>query len=227
VVHLFPFNWGLSGPVADNNSHDVSWGTKGDNKVSVDLGAAVGSKGDTVELEMPSEQLDIDSGYDDALRNLRDRLEVPVEPMTEVQIKEDYYRAVRTYVVVVWMVANAILAMIVTEVYGLTGIGNNFYLKSKLLHLYALLASTYLFISYAAMTDYVPFRIDSVLLWSVAALAVFRALGSSAYLVLRAIHSFVEGRMKWDPKAFAETFQPPWKRKLRLAGVSQSNLGRA
>jgi len=144
VVHLFLLNWGWSNTVADNNSHDVSWGTKGDNAVSVDLGAAVGSKGDTVELEMPSEQLDIDSGYDDALRNLRDRLEVPVEPMTEGQIKEDYYRAVRTYVVVVWMVANAILAMTVTEVYGLTGIGGNFYLKSKPLHLYTLLASIYL-----------------------------------------------------------------------------------
>lgn len=113
-------------------SHDVSWGTKGDNTVSVDLGAAVGSKGDTVELEMPSEQLDIDSGYDDALRNLRDRLEVAEEPVSEGQIQEDYYRAVRTYVVVVWMVANAILAMVVTEAYSINEMSGNFYLKCKL-----------------------------------------------------------------------------------------------
>lgn len=81
---------------------------------------------------MPSEQLDIDSGYDDALRNLRDRLEVLEEPISEGQIQEDYYRAVRTYVVVVWMVANAVLAMIVTEVYAINEMSGNFYLKCKL-----------------------------------------------------------------------------------------------
>lgn len=125
--HLLPHS------IADcNGSHDVSWGTKGDNTVPVDLGAAVGSKGDIVELEMPSEQLDIDSGYDDALRNLRDRLEVLEEPISEGQIQEDYYRAVRTYVVVVWMVANAVLAMIVTEVYDINEMSGNFYLKRKL-----------------------------------------------------------------------------------------------
>lgn len=111
------------------NTHDVSWGTKGDNVVSVDLGAAVATKNGAVELEMPSEQLDIDSGYDEALRNLRDRLEVEKVPITEEQIKEDYYRAVRTYVVVVWMIANAVLAMIITEVYQINDIGGNSYLK--------------------------------------------------------------------------------------------------
>ncbi|KAB8349785.1 hypothetical protein FH972_023799 [Carpinus fangiana] len=111
------------------NTHDISWGTKGDNAIHTDLGAAVGGKGSTVELEMPSEQLDIDSGYDEALRNLRDRLEVPSAPVSESQVQEDYYRAVRTYVVVVWMTCNAILAMSVSEAYGTTGIKDNFYLK--------------------------------------------------------------------------------------------------
>ena len=55
------------------NTHDVTWGTKGDNVMKTDLGGAVG-RGSTVELEMPTEQLDIDSGYDEALRNLRDRV---------------------------------------------------------------------------------------------------------------------------------------------------------
>jgi len=101
--------------------------------VSVDLGAAVATKNGAVELEMPSEQLDIDSGYDEALRNLRDRLEVEQPPVTEEQIKEDYYRAVRTYVVVVWMIANAILAMVITEIYQINDIRGNAYLKCKCL----------------------------------------------------------------------------------------------
>ncbi|KAL7268308.1 Chitin synthase, class 2 [Rhizina undulata] len=177
------------------NTHDVSWGTKGDNTVSIDLGAAVPAAkatGDIVELEMPSEQLDIDSGYDEALRNLRDRLEVPKELITENQIKEDYYKAIRTYVVVVWMVANGVLAMTVCEVWGLQSLGGNMYLK--------------------------------FLLWSVAGLAVFRALGSSAYLVLQGIHSFVEGRVKWNPQNFANRFQPPWKQKLRMGNTSSIGL---
>ena len=78
---------------------------------------------------MPSEQLDIDSGYDEALRNLRDRLEVPKDGVSEAQQQEDYYRAVRTYMVVCWMVSNAVLGMAVSEAYSSTSIGENFYLK--------------------------------------------------------------------------------------------------
>lgn len=166
------------------NTHDVSWGTKGSDKVHTDLGAAIAAKGDTVELEMPSEQLDIDSGYDEALRNLRDRLEVAMPPMSEDQIKEDYYRAFRTYVVVVWMVANAMLAMIVTAVYQINDVRGNAYL--------------------------------TFLLWSVAVLAVFRAIGSTAYLIILGLHAFVEGKVKLDPERIRQRFRPQWKRKLNL-----------
>ena len=148
------------------NTHDVTWGTKGDNVIHIDLGAAVSGKGNTVELEMPSEQLDIDSGYDEALRNLRDRLEVPQDTVSEAQQQEDYYRAVRTYMVVSWMVANAILAMAVSEAYNSTHVGNNFYLK--------------------------------FILWAVAAVAMFRALGSSAFGIINIVHMIAEGRMRVD-----------------------------
>lgn len=117
---------------------------------------------------MPSEQLDIDSGYDEALRNLRDRLEVPEQPVSESQQQEDYYKSVRTYMVVCWMVANAILAMAVSEAYGATGVGNNFYL--------------------------------TFILWSVAAVALFRALGSSAFGIINIVEAIVEGRVRVSGK---------------------------
>lgn len=110
------------------NTHDVTWGTKGDNVINTDLGTARIINGSIVEVEMPSEQLDIDSGYDAALRNLRDREEVPEPPISENQLQEDYYRAVRTYMVSIWMVANVILAMAVSEVYGVDSGGTNIYL---------------------------------------------------------------------------------------------------
>lgn len=155
------------------NAHDVTWGTKGDNVIHKDLGAARTSKNGTVELEMPSEQLDIDSGYDEALRNLRDRVEVPVAPISDSQMQEDYYRAVRTYVVIVWMVANAILAMAVSEAYSGTNIKDNYYL--------------------------------TFILWSVAGLALFRAIGSSAFGVINIIHSIAEAKLRFETKQSQKT----------------------
>jgi chitin synthase len=147
------------------NTHDISWGTKGDNIIHTDLGAATGhGKNSTVELEMPSEQLDIDSGYDEALRNLRDRIEVPPPTVSESQQQEDYYKSVRTYMVLFWLISNAILAMAVSEAYGATAVGNNFYLK--------------------------------FILWSVASVALFRAIGSTTFGIINAVEKIVEGRIK-------------------------------
>ncbi|CAM1511046.1 Fc.00g085590.m01.CDS01 [Cosmosporella sp. VM-42] len=150
------------------NTHDVTWGTKGDNVIRTDLGGAVG-KGQTVELEMPSEQLDIDSGYDEALRNLRDRLEVEPSPISEAQLQEDYYKSVRTYMVLSWMISNGILGMAVSEAYSSRGIGDNFYLR--------------------------------FILWAVASLAVFRAIGSSIFAILNVVNMVVEGRVRMSLKA--------------------------
>jgi chitin synthase len=150
------------------NAHDVTWGTKGDNVAKTDLGDAKAKSGNVVELEMPSEQLDIDSGYDEALRNLRDRIEVVAPGVSEAQAQEDYYRAVRTYMVVVWLISNAILAMAVSEAYSGSAINSNFYLK--------------------------------FILWAVAGLAFFRAIGSTSFLIIDWVHNVMEWRLKWQDK---------------------------
>lgn len=155
------------------NLHDVTWGTKGDNVAKTDLGDAKGKKGNVVELEMPSEQLDIDSGYDEALRNLRDRIEVPEATTSEAQAQEDYYRAVRTYMVVIWLISNAVVAMSISEAFSGKHIGSNFYLK--------------------------------FILWAVAGLALFRALGSTTFLIINSVHTIMETKLKWEDKMDGKT----------------------
>ena len=149
------------------NTHDVTWGTKGDNIPKMDLGSAVvkaEAGKDIVEIEMPTEQLDIDTAYEEALSAIRERAPpaptVP-DPMT---VSEDYYREVRTRVVLFWMVANMLLVLIMTQVYGDRNTNENVYLK--------------------------------IILWSVAVLAAVRALGSMAYLVQLAIKYLSETRYK-------------------------------
>jgi len=66
------------------------------------------------------------------------------------------------------MIANATLAMAVSEAYSATSIGNNFYLR--------------------------------FILWAVAGLALFRALGSSAFAIINVVNTIVEGRVRLSLK---------------------------
>lgn len=136
------------------NTHDVTWGTKGDNEMKKNLGSAVvkaEAGKDIVEIEMPSDQLDIDSGYEEALCALRERAPQAPPVPNQQTITEDYYREVRSRVVLFWMICNLLLVLIMTEIFSATDTAGNDYLK--------------------------------VILWSVAVLALIRALGSLAYLI--------------------------------------------
>jgi chitin synthase len=79
------------------NVHDVSWGTKGDNKVSTDLGVVTtGKNKNEVEVAVPTAETDIDAAYEDAIHVLSTKppkVEAKSDPVTE---KEDYYRTFRT-----------------------------------------------------------------------------------------------------------------------------------
>ncbi|KAK9257342.1 chitin synthase-domain-containing protein [Lipomyces tetrasporus] len=163
------------------NTHDVTWGTKGDNEIHNDLGAAVNKSGlgkDVVEVEMPSAQLDIDAGYEDALANLRERKQVEDKRgPSESTKKEDYYRGIRTRVVLLWMVANMILVLVVTQVYDTKNTGSNGYL--------------------------------AFILWSVAVLAIFRGFGSLIYLCINAVQYIAETKIRTmeHTKALTSKFQ--------------------
>lgn len=76
---------------------DVSWGTKGDNKVSTDLGVVqMGKNGNEVEVSVPTAETDINAAYEDAIHVLSTKppkSESKPDPQTQ---QEDYYRSFRT-----------------------------------------------------------------------------------------------------------------------------------
>ncbi|GAA95000.1 glycosyltransferase family 2 protein [Mixia osmundae IAM 14324] len=102
---------------AFSNLHDFSWGTKDSHTVTMDLGAAVlTSSSGTVEMTMPESQLDTDGSYDTALHHLRTNPAVIPKVSSQSdrdRETEDWYRSVRTRVLLAWVLANGLLVSIV------------------------------------------------------------------------------------------------------------------
>ncbi|KAL0079551.1 chitin synthase [Phycomyces blakesleeanus] len=144
------------------NTHDVSWGTKGDNGIAKDLGVVKVSNDsqgvETVEIELPADQLDINLEYEEALLALENK---PINPKSSFhQTQDDYYRSFRTHLVLIWIACNALLSVCITSTKF-----DTIYQES--------IGTTYM----------------SVILWVNTGLAAFRFLGSFTYLILRLFSS--------------------------------------
>ncbi|KAH8082444.1 glycosyltransferase family 2 protein [Cristinia sonorae] len=131
-ILMAPSYIGVLNVYAFANVHDVSWGTKGDNKVSTDLGVVTtGKNKNEVEVEVISAETDINAAYEDAIHVLSTRppkTESKPDPQTE---QEDYYRGFRTnvsgfpwivfsrgHVLLAWTLSNALLAAIIVTATG-------------------------------------------------------------------------------------------------------------
>jgi chitin synthase len=93
------------------NTHDVSWGTKGDNTVKTDLGVVKTGSDNKVEVNIPSKDEDIDQEYNRVLEILKKPRQEEKQKRDASTKQEDYYKSFRTRVVLGWLITN--LALIV------------------------------------------------------------------------------------------------------------------
>lgn len=147
------------------NTHDVSWGTKGDDKA--ETLPSVSTKDGTGKTDLPDEG-DLDAQYMRELNVFREKPKVEKKVPTPAQLEEkqmDYYRAIRSVTVIGWMISNFALIAAVLSTAGLDHVTTSDPDKeddTKRVNIYL-----------------------SVVLWSMAGLSAFKFIGAMWFLVVR------------------------------------------
>ncbi|KAI9849926.1 MAG: Chitin synthase, class 1 [Sclerophora amabilis] len=142
------------------NTHDITWGTKGDDKAEK-LPSANLKPGGKVDVHIPADDGDLNAQYENELKIFADKAAKEVKVVSPSEKQEDYYKGFRSVVVIVWMVCNFGLAAVVMNIAGL----QRFDVEEKKLQ---------------RSTIYM-----AVVLWSVAGLSLFRFIGAMWFLIVR------------------------------------------
>ncbi|ORY76991.1 glycosyltransferase family 2 protein [Protomyces lactucae-debilis] len=146
------------------NTHDISWGTKGDTGIKTDLGVVnVKKDGSTVEIAVPTSDTDIDAAYMQAIKTLELKEAEKKNKRSAETKQEDYYKSFRTRVVLAWILSNGALIGLVLGIGGVSQIT-------------AASQST----ASSGTSIYL-----GIIFWSVAGLSLFRFIGCVFYLVVR------------------------------------------
>lgn len=103
------------------NTHDITWGTKGDDKPEK-LGSATTKPGGKVDVSIPTDDHDLNSQYENELRTFAVKWAPPKKVPSEEEKHEDFYKGFRSIVVLSWMFCNLALAGVVLNAGGLQNI---------------------------------------------------------------------------------------------------------
>jgi chitin synthase len=144
------------------NTHDITWGTKGDDKPEK-LPSANVKPGGMVDVMIPQDDGDLNAQYDSELKIFSQKAVKEVKPPNPAEKQEDYYKSFRSNVVTAWMITNFILVAAVLNIAGFDRINVHDTEQQN--------STIYL----------------AVILWSVAGLSLFRFIGACWFLIVRLV----------------------------------------
>lgn len=149
------------------NTHDITWGTKGDDKPEKLPSATVKADG-KVDVMIPQDDGDLNAQYDLELTKFATKAPKEERKQSKAERQEDYYKSFRSTVVTAWMLTNFILCAAVLNVGGFQNINTSADASGQASVIYM-----------------------GVVLWSVAGLSAFRFLGACWFLIVRTVSTFL------------------------------------
>lgn len=154
------------------NTHDITWGTKGDDKAEK-LPSANLKPGGKVDVNIPQDDGDLNAQYEAELVKFSMKPPKEVTVISEEEKQADYYKGFRSAVVLAWVFCNFALGAVVLSAAGLETFDDKSSSSDE--------DSTQTKRSMIYM---------EVVLWSVAALSMFKFFGAMWYLVVRMVSAF-------------------------------------
>ncbi|KAJ5801137.1 chitin synthase I [Penicillium psychrosexuale] len=148
------------------NTHDITWGTKGDDKAEK-LPSAHLKPGGKVDVNIPQDDGDLNDQYDAELAKFSMKPPKEITVISEEEKQADYYKGFRSAVVLAWVFCNFALGAVVLSAAGLETFDDTSTTSSD-----------------DAQTERSMIYME-VVLWSVAGLSMFKFMGAMWYLVVR------------------------------------------
>ncbi|PWY96550.1 hypothetical protein BO94DRAFT_481434 [Aspergillus sclerotioniger CBS 115572] len=144
------------------NTHDITWGTKGDDKAEK-LPSANLKPGGKVDVNIPQDDGDLNAQYEAELAKFATKPPKEENNVSEEDRQADYYKGFRSAVVLVWVFCNFALAAVVLSAAGLEEFSTDNDSTEN-----------------TRATIYM-----AVVLWSVAGLSLFKFMGAMWFLTVR------------------------------------------
>lgn len=153
------------------NTHDITWGTKGDDKAEK-LPSATLKPGGKVDVNIPQDDGDLNAQYEAELAKFASKPPKEVQNISEEERQADYYKGFRSAVVLAWVFCNFALGAVVLSAAGLETLDNT--------------SSTSNTNQGTTQTERSMIYME-VVLWSVAGLSMFKFMGAMWFLVVRMV----------------------------------------